>query len=615
MKETEAKNLDVDSQKRKIRERYKGVDSASLTVIPAKPRENIFSTDTPKRVAVYARVSTDDPNQTSSYELQRNYYEDMVLHHNNWTLVNIYADEGISGTSLSHRDSFKEMIKDCEADKIDLIITKNVARFARNIEDCIHYTRKLKNRKNPIGILFENERIYTLNPDSEMQLSFIATMAQEESRTKSVAMNGSYEMRFKRGIFMTPVLLGYDHDEDGNLVINKEEARTVRLIFLLYMSGRNCSSIADILTRLKRVTKKGNEVWSAGSIYGILKNERYCGDVLAHKTFTPDFLTHKSVKNENDRPQYYQEDHHEAIISRSDFLTVQKLMDYNKYGYRNMLPELKEIDQGVLKGFVQINPCWMGFTEVDYLNACHSVLEDSDYLEPTILIKRNKGDFDYSGYEVVREQFSTGGDRITVTFNPEDVAFNQEAIKALDKELYVELLYHPIFQMLVVRKSEKSNPHAIAWAAVKGDDIKPRRFKGTSFLDILYDLCQWNKSFNYRLTGILKEKDREKLLMFYADEPEIRISKSQLQYLKDTAITKEQKGFVTAFPRDWMQGFGLEYNEYIARSVSIFGENIKWEIGAKGVVAEKSELDMRSQCDIEKELNALIREMEESYEH
>ena len=220
-----------DHQKARIRARYKGIDLGELDIIPAEPKDNFHEGTTEKRVAIYARVSTDDPRQTSSYELQKNHYADVVNQHPGWNLVNIYADEGISGTSLHHRDAFVNMIKDCQNGKIDLIVTKTVARFARNLLDCIGYVRQLAAMRPPVGVFFETENIYTLDSNSEMFLSFMATMAQEESHNKSEIMNTSIEMRFRRGIFLTPPLLGYNQDEDGNLIINESEAETVRLIF------------------------------------------------------------------------------------------------------------------------------------------------------------------------------------------------------------------------------------------------------------------------------------------------------------------------------------------------------------------------------------------------
>ena len=178
MKESEERSSNIDEQKARIRQRYKGIDPEELEVIPALPPEDIFKTEKKLRVAVYARVSTDDPRQTSSYELQKNHYQDVVNKNPNWMLVEIYADEGISGTSLQHRDAFKKMIEDCEGGKIDLIITKSVSRFARNVVDCIRYVRELSSLRPPVGVFFETEHLNTLDPKSEMILSFMSTLAQ-----------------------------------------------------------------------------------------------------------------------------------------------------------------------------------------------------------------------------------------------------------------------------------------------------------------------------------------------------------------------------------------------------------------------------------------------------
>ena len=188
-----------------------------------------------------------------------------------------------------------------------------------------------------------------------MSLSFIATLAQEESHNKSEIMNASIEMRFKRGIFLTPVLLGYDQDENGNLIINENEAKVVRLIFFLYLYGFSSQRIADLLTKLRCRTKKGNFQWSSSSVIQILQNERHCGDVIARKTFTPNYLDHKSKKNNRDRNQYIQRDHHESIISRDDFIAVQHKMLNSRYGTQKFLPSLNTIKDGLLKGFVLVN--------------------------------------------------------------------------------------------------------------------------------------------------------------------------------------------------------------------------------------------------------------------
>ena len=352
MNEKEKNITSIQAKKAKIRERYKGVDPDQLEIIPARRQTDVFDDEIYKRVAVYARVSTDDPRQTSSYELQKNYYTDMVSRHSNWDLVDIYADEGISGTSLKKRDSFNRMIADWKAGKIDLIVTKSVSRFARNIVDCISIVRMLSAMTPPVEVFFETEHINTLNDKTEMSLAFTATLAQEESHTKSTIMNASIEMRFSHGIFLTPPLLGYDRDEEGNLVINEDEAQTVRLIFFMYLYGYTCTQIAATLTQLGRTTKKGNTNWSAASILGVLKNERHCGDLVSRKTYTPSYLDHKSRKNRGERTQVRSRDHHEAIISRDDFIAVQRLISNAKYGNKGILPQLNVMKEGALRGFV-----------------------------------------------------------------------------------------------------------------------------------------------------------------------------------------------------------------------------------------------------------------------
>ena len=331
MNEQEKHAVSQEERKEKIRARYKGVDRSELEFIPAKQKEKLFEDVGTKRVCAYCRVSTDDANQTSSYELQKNHYEDMIKEHAGWNLVGIYADEGISGTSLLHRDEFNRMISDCQAGRIDLIVTKSVSRFARNIVDCIAKVRELANMKPQVGVFFETEHIYTLDNTSEMMLAVLSVAAQEESHTKSEIMNISIEQRFSRGIFLTPKLLGYDKDEDGNLVINETEADTVRLCYYLFLSGFPTSEIAEVLMDLGRKTKLGNTKWTGSAVVNILRNERHCGDVLSRKTFTPNYLDHKSKKNNHDRNQYRQADHHEAIVSREIYNAAQKLLEAGKY--------------------------------------------------------------------------------------------------------------------------------------------------------------------------------------------------------------------------------------------------------------------------------------------
>lgn len=618
MNENEHKAGSVADQKNKIRERYKGVSLDELDVIPALPQEDIFAVENEQRVAVYARVSTDDPRQTSSYELQKNHYHDVISKSPNWKLVQIYADEGISGTSLQHRDQFKLMIEDCKHGKIDLIVTKSVSRFARNVVDCIGYVRELLALPHPVGVFFETERLNTFDPKSEMVLSFMATLAQEESHTKSEIMNASIEMRFRRGIFLTPILLGYDHDEDGNLVINEEEAKIVKLIFMMYLNGCTCQEIADTLTELGCVTKKGNTVWSPGSILQILQNERHCGDVLAHKTYTPNYLNHKSKKNMQNRPQYRKRNHHEAIISRDDFIAVQRLISNAKYGNKGLLPELKVIPEGVLKGFVSINPRWAGFKEDDYINASASVYNGTEQTSASSApVEVQSGDFDLRGYEIARSQFFDSTDRITVTFSQGDIRFSCPAVRRLESTL-VELLMHPQKRILAVRTAGKECRNAMQWSKKKSGISFPRGISGTAFLPTLYSLLGWKDDCRYRITGIKRGKGNDAILLFNLTEPEIFIPNDTVSSLpeSDTSVkpfTDSNRRNVRAYPPDWADTFGSNYYSHAqAQELAGFGKGMEPDISHASIIYKDNDIQVTSKDDIERNIEQIMSDMKEN---
>ena len=587
------KSNDEKSVKQKIRERYKGVSEDVLDVILAKPQEDFYKPKTIKRVAVYARVSTDDPNQTSSYELQKNHYEDMVRRKENWELVDIYADEGISGTSLQHRDSFIRMLHDCQAGKIDLIVTKSVSRFARNIVDCIGYVRQLKASAPPIGVFFETENIFTLDEHSEMSLSFIATLAQEESHTKSEIMNASIEMRFKRGIFLTPPLLGYDKDENGNLVINEEEAKTVRLIFFSYIYGYSTQKIADALTELERLTKRGNEVWSAGSVLQILTNERYCGDVLARKTYTPNYLDHKSKKNNHDRNQYRQKDHHEAIISRDDFFAVQKMIRNAKYGNKGYFPEIRVIQDGILHGYVTVHPKWAGFTEDDYYEASEQI-ENGQIPSKPLEITLKKGDFDLSGYQLVRTPFISMYGQATLSASTSILSFSKSCISKLPDADHIELLVLPGKGMLAVRKAPAGSHNAILWRKESNGEKVPRPIGGNAFLPTLFSLFGWNKDCQYKLSGTVHRKDDETVLIFNSRDAVLLyegISSGEADPSPDDNAKKKRKRKESAFPSDWADSFGDDYYTSQKKFEVLEPEDQEWQTHKNGIAISKETRD------------------------
>ena len=297
-----AKKAADQAEREKVHKRYSNRREPDV-IYPAKKQVDFYDADIHQRVAVYVRVSTDNLGQETSYELQKNYYEEFVLKHPNWKLVKIYADKGISGTSTKHRVELNQMLTDSRAGKIDLIITKSVSRLARNTVDCITMVRNLAELRNPVGVFFESECIFSLNEDTNMPLSFLASIAENESRIRSRSMEVSLAQRLNGGLPLTPKLLGYSHDADGKLVINPDEAPTVKLIFYMYLSGYSSSHIAKTLEALGKRTFLGNSKWTSGTVIQVLRNERHCGDVLTRKTFTPDVISHKSKKNRGERQQ------------------------------------------------------------------------------------------------------------------------------------------------------------------------------------------------------------------------------------------------------------------------------------------------------------------------
>ena len=444
-----------------------------------------------------------------------------------------------------------------------MIITKSVSRFARNIVDCISIIRKLNSMKNQVGIFFETENIFTLNDNTEMSLSFVATMAQEESHIKSSIMNASIEMRFGRGIVLTPVLLGYDHDDEGKLTVNEDESRTVRLIFFMYLYGYSCQDIANALTKLKRKTKKGNTRWNSGSVLEILRNERYCGEVLTRKTFTPSYLDHRSRKNTGEKPQHRWKGKHEPIISKDDFIAVQHLIDNAKYGNKGILPELKIITQGALKGFISINPRWSGFKAEEYIMLSASVSTDNT-VQDSVEIEANSGEFDYRGFEIAREQFFSTNDKLAVTISSDQLSFSRACLKKLEETQYIELLIHPIKKFLAVRKSDTSNRNSIRWSKIDANgNHSIRSFSGAAYLKTIYKLLGWKDECKYRIRGIRSQKDDESILLFLLSEPELYLSKSRVNIavrdsdsINPIAVTGNS---LIAYPSTWADHFGGNY--------------------------------------------------------
>ena len=298
---------------------------------PYQPQSNAL-----EKVAAYCRVSTDSSDQLNSYHTQIGYYTNFIAQHPGWELVDIYADEGITGTSLEKRDEFKRMLADCRSGKITRILVKSVSRFARNTLELIETTRGLKDLG--VVVVFEEQGIDTAQMLGEMQLTLLAMAAQEESTSISKNMRWSIQKRMDAGTYLgNTAPYGY-RLEDGQLKIEETEATVVRRIFEMRLSGMGQVAITQELNR-KRIQPRDGKPWTVYRVRYILSNERYIGDSLFQKKYIADPLSHKSVRNHGERDQYYIHDTHEAIISRENFQKVQESFQ-NQSPRRSKTPHL-----------------------------------------------------------------------------------------------------------------------------------------------------------------------------------------------------------------------------------------------------------------------------------
>ena len=313
-----------------------------ITVIPATKSIHTkapTTVTTRRRVAAYARVSTDSEEQLTSYEAQVDYYTKYIRNNPDWEFVEVYTDEGISATNTRKREGFNRMIADALSGKIDLIVTKSVSRFARNTVDSLTAVRKLK--EHGTEVYFEKEGIYTFDSKGELLITIMSSLAQEESRSISENVTWGQRKRFADGKVSLPykAFLGYRKGENGLPEIVPEEAEIVREIYRLFISGRTVNYIAKHLTQQGIPTPRGKQKWQSSTVESILTNEKYKGAALLQKRFTVDFLNKKMKVNEGEVPQYYVEHSHPAIIEPDEWELVQQEMAYRKSlgNHRNSL--------------------------------------------------------------------------------------------------------------------------------------------------------------------------------------------------------------------------------------------------------------------------------------
>lgn len=521
--------MERKEKKENIRRRVQNAAVTEGTVFrKAKPKPSIMDEGS-KSVAVYARVSTKSEEQVSSIENQTKYYTEKIEQTANWDMYRIYADEGKSGTSMRKRTEFKQMLKDAADKKMDLILCASVSRFARNVSDCIEQVRQLKtvNPSHPVGVYFETENIYTLDPDCGQMLSIHAMLADWESANKSRRMILSYDQRICTGQYPVSDLLGYRHTAEGGLVIVEDEALTVRFIFLAYLMGYSLGEIAEILTEKARKTLTGRTDWNGDMVRNIMSNERRWGDLEARKTIVVDYVKGKSIKNTDIRDSAFVPNHHEGIVSR-EIAAAAKMVSASGRALGNGVPEATVIGAGALKGFVSINPVFRGVNRAVLEELSRSVYSREEYaqLEKEAEIINGEAHSnilskDFTGYYVPYSAFFIGKDTPTLILTQKQIKFNKKCHEKLDGCAYIEMLYHPMLQAVMIRPCGEGAGNSIRWENNRGriqEEISAHAFCGA-----VYDMMDWIPEYGFRFRGITRERGGRKAMVFFLDEPQILV--------------------------------------------------------------------------------------------
>jgi len=465
-----------------------------VTRYPALPPEMLNAVRGRKRrVAAYVRVSTDSIQQESSHALQRQYYENYIKSHPDYDFVEIYEDEGISATSVDRRKGFLKMMEDAKTGKIDLILTKSISRFSRNVGDLLNYINMLNALSPPVEVSFEMDRLSTFGVMGEILIIVLGIVAQEESRLKSESITWAIDKNFNRGNFYVRPILGYDKEKgrDSPLTINEEEAKTVRLCFALTIMGFSFSRVANIMKFLELKSKLGNVFWSAGGVVALLSNEKYAGELIARKTVTTNFKTQKSKKNEGEKDLFHANEHHEPIVPLLAYVVAQKIIKY-RIGNVDCIPYLKTVPEGALKGFVTVNKALRRYTLDDYSMASHTVYNEQEDSEITIFANQVSG-FDLRPYDTVSNLLFEDRAKPSCTIHNGKITFNAACHKALEADK-AEILFHPAKAILAVR------------SAAEGTTLITKPVALSRFIPVALESAGLKYGRRYRIYGTRKEK-------------------------------------------------------------------------------------------------------------
>ena len=525
------RKADVIERKDETRSRIRNTSVPEGAVL-RKPRpQPTINDEDYKKVAVYARVSTQSEEQVSSIENQTKYYTEKVAEKENWDLYKIYADEGKSGTSMKRRTEFRQMLQDAADQKFDTILCASVSRFARNVTDCIEQVKHLKidNPKHPVGVYFETEGLYTLDPNSNMALFIHAMLADWESDNKSKRMILSYDQRISTGQYPVADLLGYRHTKDGKLIIQEDEAETVKYIFLACIGGYTLQEIAETLTEKERQTLNGRTEWNADMVRAIMNNERRWGDLEARKNIVIDYKEKKVVRNDAMRVSAFVPNHHEGIVSREIANAARMVLASG--GKIAGVPDICVVEEGGLKGFVTVSPSWSGVDRQLYLDFCKSAYTDTEYEQIEHEAKIISGEehskivsMQFAGYEVPNSAFFISSGTPNLTFDRKHIRFNKKCLEKFKSYDYVEMLYHPLLQSIVLRSCDCYRPGAIQLRKPDGTDITS--FYADAFCQVVYEQMDWIEDYGFRFRGVTRVRGKQTAMLFFLDEPQILVGKA-----------------------------------------------------------------------------------------
>ena len=384
---TTTKRDSKEAERRQIQETISKNRRGERKVKVILPDKKLYTYQESKRirVAAYCRVSTAEEAQMNSFEMQVQHFEQVISENPMYEKADIYKDEGISGTSIEKRKDFQRIIEDCKAGKIDLILTKSISRFGRNIVDILSTLRLLDELTPPVAVTFESEGISTAEGKNKLVISILSALSELESQQKSIAIKQGIRYRMQEGLYKFTVrnTIGYYRDYSGQIKVEPAEAEIVKYIYGSFLDGDTVSEIAEHLTDEGIRTPMGLEHWHAGTIRGILRNEKYCGNVLYQKTYSKSYLTHKTVKNDSVLPQWLWEGIVPAIIPMNEWSQVQDILDAGRCGKRpadiiRKKFEFPRAKAGLLRGYYYLDPDWSREERDQFFTVIDAIINSTD---------------------------------------------------------------------------------------------------------------------------------------------------------------------------------------------------------------------------------------------